>query len=43
VSESTIRSQMKSVFGKTDTQRQGDLIRLLMTLPRMRHGNTASF
>jgi len=43
VSESTIRSQMKSVFGKTDTRRQGDLIRLLMTLPRIRPANTASF
>jgi DNA-binding CsgD family transcriptional regulator len=43
VSESTVRSQMKSVFGKTDTRRQGDLIRLLMTLPKMRTANTASF
>jgi hypothetical protein len=25
---------MKGLMGKTDTQRQGDLIRLLSTLPR---------
>ena len=43
VSESTIRSQMKSVFSKTDTRRQGDLIRLLMTLPKRRTANTNSF
>jgi len=34
VSVATIRSQMKNLLGKTDTQRQGDLIRLLSTLPR---------
>ena len=34
VSVSTVRSQMKGLMGKTDTQRQGDLIRLLSTLPR---------
>jgi DNA-binding CsgD family transcriptional regulator len=34
VSISTVRSQMKGLMGKTDTQRQGDLIRLLSTLPR---------
>ena len=34
VSIATIRSQMKGLMGKTDTQRQGDLIRLLSTLPR---------
>jgi DNA-binding CsgD family transcriptional regulator len=34
VSVATVRSQMKNVLGKTDTQRQGDLIRLLSTLPR---------
>lgn len=34
VSIATIRSQMKGLMGKTDTQRQGDLIRLLATLPR---------
>jgi DNA-binding CsgD family transcriptional regulator/PAS domain-containing protein len=34
VSVATIRSQMKSVFGKTATKRQGELIRLLVSLPR---------
>lgn len=34
VSIATVRSQMKGLMGKTDTQRQGDLIRLLSTLPR---------
>jgi len=34
VSVATVRSQMKSVFGKTDTQRQADLVRLLASLPR---------
>jgi DNA-binding CsgD family transcriptional regulator/PAS domain-containing protein len=34
VSIGTVRSQMKGLMGKTDTQRQGDLIRLLSTLPR---------
>ena len=36
VSVATVRSQMKGLMGKTDTQRQGDLIRLLSTLPRTR-------
>jgi DNA-binding CsgD family transcriptional regulator len=35
VSIATIRSQMKGLMGKTETQRQGDLIRLLTTLPRV--------
>jgi DNA-binding CsgD family transcriptional regulator/PAS domain-containing protein len=34
VSIATVRSQMKSLMAKTDTQRQADLIRLLSTLPR---------
>jgi len=34
VSIATVRSQMKGLMGKTDTHRQGDLIRLLSTLPR---------
>jgi DNA-binding CsgD family transcriptional regulator len=34
VSVATVRSQMKNLLGKTGTQRQGDLIRLLSTLPR---------
>ncbi len=34
VTIATVRSQMKGLMGKTDTQRQGDLIRLLSTLPR---------
>ena len=34
VSVATVRSQMKNLLGKTNTQRQGDLIRLLSTLPR---------
>jgi DNA-binding CsgD family transcriptional regulator/PAS domain-containing protein len=44
VSVATVRSQMKNLLGKTDTQRQGDLIRLLSTLPRTvqdcAHANT---
>ena len=39
VSIATVRSQMKGLMGKTDTQRQGDLIRLLSTLPRAVHSN----
>jgi DNA-binding CsgD family transcriptional regulator len=39
VSIATVRSQMKGLMGKTDTQRQGDLIRLLSTLPRAAHSN----
>ena len=38
VSIATVRSQMKSLMSKTDTQRQGDLIRLLSTLPRTASG-----
>jgi DNA-binding CsgD family transcriptional regulator/PAS domain-containing protein len=34
VSVQTVRSQMKSLLAKTETSRQGDLIRLLSTLPR---------
>lgn len=34
VSVATVRSQMKSLLGKTDTRRQGDLVRLLASLPR---------
>jgi DNA-binding CsgD family transcriptional regulator len=39
VSIATVRSQMKGLMGKTDTQRQGDLIRLLSTLPRAARSN----
>jgi DNA-binding CsgD family transcriptional regulator len=38
VSVATVRSQMKGLMGKTDTQRQGDLVRLLSTLPRTAPG-----
>jgi DNA-binding CsgD family transcriptional regulator len=34
VSVATVRSQMKSLLAKTDTNRQADLVRLLATLPR---------
>lgn len=34
VSVATVRSQMKSLLGKTDTRRQSDLVRLLLSLPR---------
>jgi DNA-binding CsgD family transcriptional regulator len=34
VSVTTVRSQMKSLLGKTETRRQGELIRLLSSLPR---------
>ena len=34
VSVATVRSQMKNLLGKTSTRRQGDLVRLLSTLPR---------
>jgi DNA-binding CsgD family transcriptional regulator len=37
VSIATVRSQLKGLMAKTDTQRQGDLIRLLSTLPRAAH------
>ncbi len=33
VMESTLRSQLKSIFSKTNTNRQSDLIRLLMLTP----------
>ena len=33
VAISTIRSQLKSIFAKTDTSRQGDLIRLILVSP----------
>lgn len=38
VSVATVRSQMKSLLGKTDTHRQGDLVRLLASLPRTVEG-----
>lgn len=38
VSVATVRSQMKSLLGKTDTRRQGDLVRLLASLPRTVEG-----
>ena len=38
VSVATVRSQMKTLLGKTDTQRQGELIGLLATLPRAAAG-----
>jgi DNA-binding CsgD family transcriptional regulator/PAS domain-containing protein len=38
VTIATVRSQMKGLMGKTDTQRQGDLIRVLSTLPRTAPG-----
>jgi DNA-binding CsgD family transcriptional regulator/PAS domain-containing protein len=34
VAIATVRSQMKGLMAKTGTQRQGDLVRLLATLPR---------
>lgn len=40
VSVATVRSQMKALMSKTDTQRQGDLVRLLSTLPRTAPGKT---
>ena len=43
VSIGTIRSQMKSLFGKTGVNRQGELIRLLMTLPRTPPARKVSF
>jgi DNA-binding CsgD family transcriptional regulator len=33
VARETVRSQIKSIFQKTGTQRQGELIRLLSQLP----------
>jgi DNA-binding CsgD family transcriptional regulator/PAS domain-containing protein len=35
VSVTTVRSQLKSLMSKTQTQRQSDLVRLLLTLPRI--------
>jgi DNA-binding CsgD family transcriptional regulator len=37
VAESTVKSQLKSIFAKTDTSRQSQLVRLvLLTLPHIR-------
>jgi DNA-binding CsgD family transcriptional regulator/PAS domain-containing protein len=36
VSVATVRSQMKSLLGKTQTTRQTDLVRLLSSLPRIK-------
>jgi DNA-binding CsgD family transcriptional regulator len=37
VAQSTLRSQLKSVFAKTNTNRQGQLIRLILLTPATRH------
>jgi len=43
VAESTVRSQLKSTFAKTDTSRQSQLVRLvLLTLPHIRQGHVAN-
>lgn len=34
VAVGTVRNQVKSLFSKTETERQSDLVRLLMTLPQ---------
>jgi DNA-binding CsgD family transcriptional regulator len=34
VSKGTVRNQIKAIMSKTDTDRQSDLVRLLMTLPQ---------
>ncbi len=39
VSISTVRSQLKVLLHKTGTNRQSDLMRLLMTVPRVPHSN----
>jgi DNA-binding CsgD family transcriptional regulator/PAS domain-containing protein len=41
VSIQTVRSQMKALLGKTQTNRQADLVRLLSTLPRAAPTSTA--
>jgi DNA-binding CsgD family transcriptional regulator/PAS domain-containing protein len=33
VAQSTVRSQLKSIFAKTDTSRQSELVRILLTSP----------
>ncbi len=33
VAQSTLRSQLKSIFAKTNTNRQGELVRLLLLAP----------
>lgn len=35
VSEDTIRKQMQSIYSKTDTNKQADLVRLLLNFPRI--------
>jgi DNA-binding CsgD family transcriptional regulator len=33
ISKHTVRAQLKAVFQKTDTRRQAELVKLLLTLP----------
>jgi DNA-binding CsgD family transcriptional regulator len=33
IGRETVRTQIKSIFHKTGTQRQGELVRLLSSLP----------
>jgi len=39
VSRGTVRQQLKTILNKTDTCRQSDLVRLLMTLPQAANAN----
>lgn len=38
----TVRSQLRSIFAKTGSQKQSDVVRLLVAAPRMRHPATTS-
>jgi DNA-binding CsgD family transcriptional regulator len=42
VKASTIKTQLRGLFLKTDTRRETDLVRLLLSIPRLARGNTRS-
>jgi DNA-binding CsgD family transcriptional regulator len=43
IGANTARTHLKSIFGKTDTRRQGELIRLLLSNPTLEPGPAAGW